>query len=350
MNEPRVTLLSWPKNCRELLFVIWHVAHSGQDVLSPEEIADRCRRDPVLDKEVEETFQKIVFNEIPVSENAWFVFLLENITISLRDQICRHRIGSKLGDVTAVDVIPNVADGTQWVRGSRIEPMKAFADEGRYRVPEIVRDKGLMDVVDKAMKGSQDAYNELLAAGVPIEEAREVIPLGAQNRMSWGCNLTAIRHVCARRTCWIAQGSLWHPIVQGMSRELAEKVHPMFNHLADPPCFDKQGNWNGCSFHLENGERIKGNDVLIPCSLYLKKHQNEAREAASEAVRDKGSSAWEYSWAEKGFVAPDHDTHEKYERVKKRFGDLWGRNPETGERTGDDTDALENHGTTPEAV
>jgi thymidylate synthase (FAD) len=341
--NPKVTLLSWPPYCRELLFSIWHVAHSGSSVPLPEEIARKCQVDEALDKEVEETFQKIVLNEIPVSENAWFVFLLENITISLRDQICRHRIGSKLGDSAVIDVIPNVADSTQWVRGSRIEPMKAFADEGRYRTPDTVKENGKSQAFHEAMKVAQDTYNALLAAGVPIEEAREILPLGVHNRMTWGLNLTALRHICARRTCWISQATLWHPIIHGMTAELAAKVHPMFRTLADPPCFNKNGEWKGCAFHLENGERLRGADPLVPCSLYVHKHSKET----GDALRTRISDRWDLVAGDISSASQRYN--ETYAQMKRRFSELWQRDSKTGEAFAKD-DLDENHGTTPETI
>ena len=327
--KSKVTLLSAHAHCRELLYTLWKTAHSGEQILSPEEVARRCITDAKLNKEVNESFERIINNAIPVAENVFFVFLLENISIELRDHIVRHRIGVRCGDTYELETVPDLPGSTFWAQGTRNVSVGDFAEKGRFRLPEAVVAAGQEAAFREAVMGSQKAYQTMLAAGVPIEEARGVLPLATYGRMTWGLSLTALKHICARRTCWIAQAVLWLPIVEGMARELSEKVDPIFAHISDPPCF-RDGRWVGCNFHLENGERIKGTDPLAPCSLYVNKHKDETYEFEKKA---------EEHWT------CDEKKSAAYGKMKEKFGKIWGRDPETGEQV---SEVDENHGTTPE--
>jgi hypothetical protein len=100
-----------------------------------------------------------------------------------------------------------------------------------------------------------------------MEDAREVIPLGAQHRISWKMNLQTLLHVVGKRGCWILQAGLWAPIIQGMIHELATKVHPGFRRIVQPPCIDNDL-FGACEFVLENVRRMDGDDQHPPCPLY----------------------------------------------------------------------------------
>lgn len=300
--KPKVTLLSWTQNPIQTIYVIWQASRGNEAVKHPSEISAE-------DPEVLDTFKKVIHTKLPVAENLSFVFLLENISISFREQMVRHRIGTKVGPRLGVDLAPDLAESTWWSQPLRIIDMSKFYDDGQFRKPETLENKTHWDgrtakeIYDFAIFQAQNAYKDLLKAGVPSEDAREVLPLATGHRVSWGLNLAALQHIVGKRTCWITQAGLWEDIVLGMINELATKVHPVFRDLVDPPCF-QEGKFVGCKFKIENERRVSGHDPLPPCSLYV---DNDTTATIPPAVA------------------------KEFSRMAAKYQRIWGRNPFTGE-------------------
>lgn len=303
--EPRVTLLSWTNNPIGTIYSLWKSSRDNLSVIHPNEV-------DLNDPEVLEIFHKVFNSKIPVTENISFVFLLEGVSISFREQMVRHRIGVKVGDRLGVDLVPDLAESTWWSQTMRVLDMSNFANERHYRTPRSLEGKKMegfqpgltaKQLFDSHMHVAQETYRRLLAAGVPAEDAREVLPMATGHRVSWTLNLTALQHVIGKRCCWIAQSELWHPIIKGMIDELAGKVHPYFRNLANPPCF-KNGESKGCDFGIENDRRMSGEDPIPPCPLYVSCQKQEP-----------------YNLVRGGLEASD--MLEKYES-------LWQRSPFTG--------------------
>lgn len=164
----------------------------------------------------------------------------------------------------------------------RIQDMGSFADRSMYRVPETLAGvqatatESATSVFHDAMADIQAAYNKLVKAGVPMEDARELIPLGAQHSISWDINLQALLHVLGKRGCWILQHGIWGPIILGMVRELTSNVHPMFARIVAPPCIGPDNKFKACQYQLENERRITQEDRHPPCPLWLGRDEQGA--------------------------------------------------------------------------
>jgi len=299
-GSPKVTLLSWTQSPVETIYRIWESSR-GQRSLN------EIDKDIYLgNPRVYEIFKQVIDSKLPVSENLSFVFLLENVSISFREQMVRHRIGVKAGPLLGIDMIPDLADSTWWSQTMRVLDMGAFADEKRYRVPDGLTPEQ-EDEFHVAMKVSQDAYNRLVKAGIPNQEAREVIPLGATHRITWSLNLSALQHIVGKRGCQIAQLGLWRPVIEGMVDEMSSKVHEYFRTLISPPCM-KGDKYTGCLFKIENDRRIDGTDQYPPCTLCVGQDHDNRTEAVPANQR----------------VAFMESFH--------RYRALWQRDPLTGER------------------
>ncbi len=240
-----------------------------------------------------------------------------------------------------MDLIPDLDGSTFWSQTLRVKDMGDFAADGEYLLPDSVRGnttvmpgqsklferpKTVEDFYHEQMNWSASAYKKMVKAGVPIEDARNILPLGCQHRMSWKVNLSALMHVLSKRSCTISQLGMWRPIIFGVVDELATKVHPYFRRLVDPPCFDR-GAWKGCCFKLENANRVKGEDPYPPCSLYLGKHGLEAAATASEIV----GGPWHPLPDMSGVESVKPEMKEELTRKSIEYKGLWGRNPWTGD-------------------
>lgn len=289
MNTPKVTLMTWTQRPLETVYAVWQASKNIEPLMSIGEV-----RAQVPKEDVEQLFRAVVAQRIPIGEHINFVFMLENVSMSWREHAVRHRIGTKasperLGsDMVHVETIPDLADSSFWSQSMRIQDMGAFADQGAYRIPESLVGKSCeflddtgcvarssaMDLYNETMAVIQHAYKALVAAGVPMEDARELIPVGVQHRMSWSLNMSALQHIIGKRGCWILQLGTWGPVIRGMVRELVEKVSPIFQELIVPPCIDPEDDeFIGCAFREECRRRLTGDDALPPCPLHLAQEQ-----------------------------------------------------------------------------
>lgn len=316
MNEqPVVTLLSWTSNPLETVYSVWEASKTTDVLLTPQDVKEGI--DPA---EVEKLFRAVIAQHIPIGEHINFVFMLENISVSWREHAVRHRIGTvispeRLGADIVVDKIPDLASSSWWSQSMRIQSMEGFASRGEFRLPQTVIDKGKdAELLFKdTMHEVQRAYEALVAAGVPMEDARELIPIAAQHRISWSLNISSLQHILSKRGCWILQLGIWGPIITGMVKELVKKVHPVFSELVTPPCLSGD-DFTGCVYHEECRRRLTGDDALPPCPLHLSQH---VLPSTGEDMDD-------------AFRA--YPRMKEMEKRAEEYRLFWGRNPFTGKR------------------
>ena len=265
--KPSIRLISGPKYPKETLFVLWKSSRTiGGYRRSVEEVVDECQYNAELFDEVNKTFHDIIDSELPIKQNLNFTFILDDVSISFREQMVRHKIGNKLGDNYGVDTAPDLESSTFWSQSIRYLQPKKFATNGNYRLPEKL-DTKQRAYFKKQMEWIEGAYNHLLESGVSQEDARELLPVGMTHSISWTLNLATIQHVIGKRGCWLAQADLWEPIIQGMVSELS-KIDPYFKTIIAPPCI-KGGKFAACKFKIENEARVIGTDPLPPCPLFV---------------------------------------------------------------------------------
>lgn len=330
MNEirtPKVTLVTWTQLPLESVYSVWESSKNEKPLMTPEEV-----RDKVPSAEVEDLFRRVIAQHIPIGEHIDFVFVLENISVSWREQAVRHRIGTKasperLGIDMVAEIIPDLAESSWWSQSMRIQDMGRFADVGAYRVPETLLahpDQSLRNTYHETMAQIQSAYNALVKAGIPMEDARELIPLGAQHRMSWRLNISSLQHIVGKRGCWILQLGIWGPVIEGMINELVKKVHPIFAELVTPPCL-KGDTYTGCAFQEEVRRRYTGDDALPPCPLHFHHEvRNDLDDIGGIAKEPSGSPEVQAEYK----VPRAAEMRDRAEHYRS----FWGRDPYTGRR------------------
>jgi thymidylate synthase ThyX len=284
--QPKATLIGKPENPIGLLYFIWIQSRSQGQCDSPEYYSHMAQESFVtggIGDTVRGTVAKILNEGIPVTECLYFTFYLENVPVSLREQLVRHRIGCHVGPEMGYDIIPDLATSTFWSQTSRAVSQSDFAEEERYIIPDQCKvenyseeNSEAYEVYRDAMRHAEYAYNKLIEEGVPMEDARQVLPLAATQTMTWTLSLKTIQHVLGNRACWIAQSNLWAPIISDMQRELS-KVSPMFDGLVSPPCFER-GKYKECPFKLVNEDRLAGKEDYLPCPMYMYHETNRLGE------------------------------------------------------------------------
>lgn len=324
--DPKVTLVGYSTSAFSTnnkpwlgpLHVIAAIWEQSKTTDTLDEVLERV--DGMTEEQLADLLGKVM-EGVPVVEAVTFNFIIENASIGWREQMVRHRVGTKPdirvgADWLTVDTIPEVADMSAWSQSMRLLDMSTFADERRYRTPDAVKAMGPGAVKQwhQNMLTIAAMYEHWTDKGVPREDARDLIPLGATSRLSWSLNLRTLQHICAKRGCTILQLGYWGPIINGIINELSTKVHPVFRTLVTPPCL-KGDKWTGCIFPEDNARRLDGRDENLPvCPMFIGRGQGDIADDAREQYNN-------------GTIRLLDDIEEE---ARKRT-EFWGRNAFTGE-------------------
>ena len=257
--ETKVELISHTAYPLETLYKIWMENRDPNVHINMDEefnVAD-----------VERIFKALIASDISVVQNLHFTFKITNMSIALREQLVRHRIGVNLDGRVGVDYIPDLTDDGIWIQSMRVLDMGKFYKNGAYEIPDsIKKDKNSLAAYEHCLEICQYTYKKLTDAGIPREDARLVVPLACQHDMFWTLNLGALCHILRKRGCWIPQYGLWRSIIVGIVDELAIKIHPVFRTLTQPPCV-VNGKFTKCHFPEDIARRLDHSDPLPPCPL-----------------------------------------------------------------------------------
>lgn len=223
----------------------------------------------------------------------------------------------------------------------RILDMSQFSVEGRYHTPASIRDHTnpeLEQEWDDFMEHAALLYTRLVERGIPMEDARGVIPLAATHRITWTLNLATIQHIVGKRGCWILQLGIWEPVIRGMIDELAEKVHPVFHDLVQPPCITRD-KFTECAFHTDNQRRASGLDKLPPCVLWANKYPSALKAHSAEFVDAIGHTQKVWNLDDSGQLyfrdensADERRGNARLTKLIESYTNLWQRNAVTGIR------------------
>jgi thymidylate synthase (FAD) len=178
-----------------------------------------CYADSSLEKLLEQTpaqvtklLEKVIgFGHFSVLEHASFTFGIEGVSRACSHQLVRHRIAS-------------FSQQSQ----RYVSHQKPFA----VVVPESISEqKELLARFEKHMETTHDLYRDLMAAGVPAEDARFVLPNAASTKLVMTMNARELHHFFELRCC---RRSQWE--IRSMAKAMLHLVR-----LAAPRLFAKAG-------------------------------------------------------------------------------------------------------------
>jgi hypothetical protein len=110
IRTPKVTLVTHTRDPLETVFAVWEASKGEAPLMSTDWIKGN-----VPAEEVEKLFMAVIAQRIPIGEHIDFVFMLENISISWREQAVRHRIGTSASpERLGMDIIPDLQDSSFW--------------------------------------------------------------------------------------------------------------------------------------------------------------------------------------------------------------------------------------------
>lgn len=203
----------------------------------------------------------MIDSDLPPLEAIQFVFEVDNATVAWRDQLVRCR------------------DAGYWVQTSRTMDLSTM-DVNRAKSIEMFGGPEAVERYNGTVDYIRRTYEVLQSLGIPGEDIR--LAPGAQvHRVYWFVNMRVLIRLLKKRADWIAQGSLWTPILKGIFKSISQsdyndeysKLTEMIKAVACKPAVTiKDGKVVAHHYDIENMDRYTGKDPQ-PCDpLWLAYH------------------------------------------------------------------------------
>jgi thymidylate synthase (FAD) len=179
---------------------------------TPEQLKEKIGREET------ERLIRMIFKlgHLSVFEHASFTFGVEGISRVTSHQLVRHRIASYS------------QQSQRYVNLSGVED---------FVIPETIKNSNFFEEFLRIARESSQLYEEMLASGIPQEDARFVLPQAITTNIVVTMNARELHHFFLLRLCRRAQ---WE-IREMAARMLFEviRVAPVLFEKAGPSCFSR---------------------------------------------------------------------------------------------------------------
>lgn len=147
-------------------------------------------------------------------EHASFTFAIDGVSRALSHQLVRHRIGVSFSQKSQ-----------RYVKERHFE---------YHTPPAIAKNEAALDRYQQVMANLAKAYDELLALGIPAEDARYLLPNAATTNFVLTMNARSLLHFFQLRCCIRAQAEIRE--LAYLMREEVRQVAPHLFAKAGPTC------------------------------------------------------------------------------------------------------------------
>ena len=149
-------------------------------------------------------------------EHANFTFAIDGISRVTSHQLVRHRMASF---------------------SQQSQRYVGMEENDCVLPPSLDNIEGAKEVFMAQVKNAKEAYNKLIALGVPKEDARFVLPHGGLTRVVVTMNARELHHFFSLRICHRAQWEI-QALAVAMLKEV-KRVAPLLFSKAGPSCVSK---------------------------------------------------------------------------------------------------------------
>ena len=222
----------------------------------------------------------VIKSNLPPLDAINFTFEIDDANVAWREQLVRGRQPQNF-----------------WMQTSRTANLTTMDVN---QLPSIKEYGGAVAVAiyQDAVQTIRDAYRDLTALGVPSEDIR-LIPQGMTHRVYWMVPYRTLVSALSKRTSWIAQTTLWSPIISGILSEI-RKYAPFFADIIGVP------------------SDIKISDKRIISHTY--DNENEDR------YYNRDPQPCDPLWlVYKGYTMPEHTNIQMYDYLKKLYINIWSQ-------------------------
>jgi len=265
--RPRVELLSHTENPIGTLFSLWHGSRFNEFVDSAQAQAIYEGKDSGLEelkqyivscypeygtasRVVQEVARMNLLANVPSAESVTFNFAIHDCSVGLREQIVRSKLSS------------------YWTQTSRTADLR-YMDIHMSNSIEEYGGQEAVDIYKHVAETIREGYRKLADLGVPLEEVR-LAPEARVHRVMWMTDTRALMLVINKRLDWMAQTTLWTPIIEDMV-QILRNIDPMLgDFFGNPPGVKIQdGKVIHHAYDNENEDRYYGRDLQPVDPLWL---------------------------------------------------------------------------------
>ena len=234
----KVTLLSHTKDIEPLIAAAARTCYSSA---TTEEIYETMSADP---KKNQEFIQRLLDmgHESPL-EHVSFTFGIDGVSRSLTHQLVRHRVASYS------------QQSQRYVNGTKFDFVTP---------PSIRNNVNLQLAYSKMLMQSMEAYEALVANGIPKEDARYLLPNATTSNIVVTMNVRELLHFFSVRCCTRAQWEI---------RSLAWKMLSVCKEIC-PTLFDGCGAFCDQHKYCKEGSMSCGRYPLLANLLPKKEETN----------------------------------------------------------------------------
>jgi thymidylate synthase (FAD) len=227
----KVTLLSHTPDPVRSLYMAYRTCYSQ---FTPQQVAARIEDERIGQAEMR-TFieERLKTGHASPLEQVAFEFGISGVSRAFSHQFVRHRVGISFEQ-----------------QSQRYVTYKG--GEFPYTVPETVRKAGLQEKMDELFDKVGGLYEEMVAAGVPAEDARFLLPNATNTNFKITVNFASLLHICDLRLCTRAQwefrkvAALMRSEVMKVTPELGRYLQPKCGELRLGYCDESEKDWEAC--------------------------------------------------------------------------------------------------------
>ena len=215
----------------EKLYAAFRICYSSE---TPNEIWEKIRGAKISREKIRQFIaERLKTGHASPLEQVVFWFAISGVSRSLSHQFVRHRIG-----------ISFEQQSQRYVR---------FKEEKlEYLMPESWQRAGLAAEFDQLAAHISATYSKALAAGIPAEDARFVLPNAAPTNFQVMVNFAEMLHIADLRLCVRAQWEIRKMValmrleIKKAIPELAQYLQPKCGELRMGYCDESYEDWAKC--------------------------------------------------------------------------------------------------------
>jgi len=202
----QVTLISYTNNPELVCIQASKVCYSPHGIKQIQKQPDKEQSGIFLDKIIR-------MGHLSVIEHASFSFMIEGISRACSHQLVRHRIASYS------------------------QKSQRYVNEKQFEYitpPSIAAHSSVVKTYNHFMEQTMEFYSELVAQGIPKEDARFVLPNAAETKIFVSMNGRELLHFFEKRLCQRAQWEIRAAAEEML--DLVKKIAPYMFKTAGPGC------------------------------------------------------------------------------------------------------------------
>ncbi|MGE5597416.1 MAG: FAD-dependent thymidylate synthase [Hyphomicrobiales bacterium] len=227
----KVTLISYTDDPIRSLYMAYRTCYSQ---FTPQQVLARIEDERITRAQMVQFIEeRLKTGHASPLEQVSFEFAISGVSRAFSHQFVRHRVGISFEQ-----------------QSQRYVTYKE--GEFPYTIPETVRKAGMEGKMAELFDRVGELYEEMVAAGVPAEDARFLLPNATNTNFKITVNFASLLHICDLRLCTRAQwefrkvAALMRAEVMKAVPELGRYLQPKCGELRMGYCDESEKDWAAC--------------------------------------------------------------------------------------------------------